>query len=348
LPLTDFFEVYLFIIGFIFLLIDSSDHQAQSEKSSVTAKYFEQLIRIRPAPSSSSTSPPSSSAKQWFLIVSHSVALECRRLVNDIIKEEIRLCSPALSPHNALKQLRLGRDSWYLRRNRHNVNVNAAMASKGKRNERETSRNSDTQERTQHNKKKIEEEAGNDVEVQQCVKEGSSVVCLMCLEGADCEKEASCDECSGVACTRITSFNLEDNREVALTCIPYDTRTFTRAHLEESGCRRVVDREICVCYSGDYCNSASSAIPFTIMDDADDGHTNYSNLAHESRIAGNNKIFHFSPHNSQLIMNSSKFNEYFRIEPNFVSRHNNYTMMKYEAHDSHNIGGCCCADLKIL
>uniref|UniRef100_A0A0R3PNF3 Secreted protein n=1 Tax=Angiostrongylus costaricensis TaxID=334426 RepID=A0A0R3PNF3_ANGCS len=50
-------------------------------------------------------------------------------------------------------------------------------------------------------------------------------VCLVCLEGSDCEKEASCDECSGVACTRITSFNLEDNREVALTCIPYDTRS---------------------------------------------------------------------------------------------------------------------------
>ncbi|KIH60134.1 hypothetical protein ANCDUO_09620 [Ancylostoma duodenale] len=49
-------------------------------------------------------------------------------------------------------------------------------------------------------------------------------VCLMCLEGSDCEKDASCEECSGVACTRITSFNLEDNREVALTCIPYDTR----------------------------------------------------------------------------------------------------------------------------
>ncbi|VDO35561.1 unnamed protein product [Haemonchus placei] len=48
--------------------------------------------------------------------------------------------------------------------------------------------------------------------------------CLMCLEGSDCEKEASCEECSGVACTRITSFNLEDNKEVALTCIPYDTR----------------------------------------------------------------------------------------------------------------------------
>ncbi|KAK6753422.1 hypothetical protein RB195_012798 [Necator americanus] len=67
----------------------------------------------------------------------------------------------------------------------------------------------------------------------------------MCLEGSDCEKDASCAECSGVACTRITSFNLEDNREVALTCIPYDTRTFGRAHLEESGCRRVDDRQIC-------------------------------------------------------------------------------------------------------
>ncbi|CAJ0589682.1 unnamed protein product [Cylicocyclus nassatus] len=67
----------------------------------------------------------------------------------------------------------------------------------------------------------------------------------MCLEGSDCERDASCDECSGVACTRITSFNLEDNREVALTCIPYDTRTFGRAHLEESGCRRVGDRQIC-------------------------------------------------------------------------------------------------------
>ncbi|VDL72944.1 unnamed protein product [Nippostrongylus brasiliensis] len=67
----------------------------------------------------------------------------------------------------------------------------------------------------------------------------------MCLEGSDCEKEASCDECSGVACTRITSYNLEDNREVALTCIPYDTRTFGRAHLEEAGCRRVDDRQIC-------------------------------------------------------------------------------------------------------
>ncbi|PIO72807.1 hypothetical protein TELCIR_05247, partial [Teladorsagia circumcincta] len=64
-----------------------------------------------------------------------------------------------------------------------------------------------------------------------------SAVCLMCLEGSDCEKEASCEECSGVACTRITSYNLEDNKEVALTCIPYDTRTFGRAHLEEAGCR---------------------------------------------------------------------------------------------------------------
>ncbi|KHJ99017.1 hypothetical protein OESDEN_00990 [Oesophagostomum dentatum] len=51
-----------------------------------------------------------------------------------------------------------------------------------------------------------------------------SQACLMCLEGSDCERDASCEECSGVACTRITSFNLEDNREVALTCIPYDTR----------------------------------------------------------------------------------------------------------------------------
>ncbi|RCN45741.1 hypothetical protein ANCCAN_08241 [Ancylostoma caninum] len=83
----------------------------------------------------------------------------------------------------------------------------------------------------------------------------------MCLEGSDCEKDASCEECSGVACTRITSFNLEDNREVALTCIPYDTRTFGRAHLEEAGCRRVGDRQICVCYSGDYCNSAKTFIP---------------------------------------------------------------------------------------
>ncbi|KJH44019.1 hypothetical protein DICVIV_09949 [Dictyocaulus viviparus] len=90
-------------------------------------------------------------------------------------------------------------------------------------------------------------------------------MCLRCLEGSDCEKEASCDECSGVACTRITSFNFEDNKEVALTCIPYDTRTFTRAHLEESGCRRVADREICVCYSRDYCNSASLSIPRTFL-----------------------------------------------------------------------------------
>ncbi|KAJ1374579.1 hypothetical protein KIN20_037290 [Parelaphostrongylus tenuis] len=89
-------------------------------------------------------------------------------------------------------------------------------------------------------------------------------VCLMCLEGSDCEREASCDECSGVACTRITSFNLEDNREVALTCIPYDTRTFTRVHMDESGCRRIVDREICVCYSGDYCNSASLSTPLLL------------------------------------------------------------------------------------
>ncbi|VDM78029.1 unnamed protein product [Strongylus vulgaris] len=53
----------------------------------------------------------------------------------------------------------------------------------------------------------------------------------MCLEGSDCERDASCEECSGVACTRITSFNLEDNREVALTCIPYDTRKAVMALL---------------------------------------------------------------------------------------------------------------------
>uniref|UniRef100_A0A7I5ECA1 Activin_recp domain-containing protein n=1 Tax=Haemonchus contortus TaxID=6289 RepID=A0A7I5ECA1_HAECO len=93
----------------------------------------------------------------------------------------------------------------------------------------------------------------------------TSSVCLMCLEGSDCEKEASCEECSGVACTRITSFNLEDNKEVALTCIPYDTRTFGRAHLEEAGCRRVGDRQICVCYSGDYCNSAKASFISLIM-----------------------------------------------------------------------------------
>uniref|UniRef100_A0A1I7XK88 Laminin EGF-like domain-containing protein n=1 Tax=Heterorhabditis bacteriophora TaxID=37862 RepID=A0A1I7XK88_HETBA len=52
----------------------------------------------------------------------------------------------------------------------------------------------------------------------------ASLVCLMCLEGSDCLGDASCEECSGVACTRITSFNMEDNREVALTCLPYDTR----------------------------------------------------------------------------------------------------------------------------
>lgn len=48
---------------------------------------------------------------------------------------------------------------------------------------------------------------------------------------------------------------------------PFSTtsfRTFGRAHLEEAGCRRVGDRQICVCYSGDYCNSANSFLPFML------------------------------------------------------------------------------------
>ncbi|CAO4382744.1 unnamed protein product [Caenorhabditis nigoni] len=81
---------------------------------------------------------------------------------------------------------------------------------------------------------------------------------LQCLEGSDCVLDASCGECSGVACTRVVSHNLDDNREVALTCLPYDTRNYRKPQLEEQGCRIHGDRQICICYSHDYCNSTST------------------------------------------------------------------------------------------
>ncbi|CAB3396969.1 unnamed protein product [Caenorhabditis bovis] len=76
-----------------------------------------------------------------------------------------------------------------------------------------------------------------------------------CLEGSDCVLDASCGECSGVACTRILSNNMDDNKDIALTCLPYDTRGYRTPQLEEDGCRQVGDRQICICYSHDYCNS---------------------------------------------------------------------------------------------
>ncbi|CAQ76481.2 Activin_recp domain-containing protein [Caenorhabditis elegans] len=81
--------------------------------------------------------------------------------------------------------------------------------------------------------------------------------CLLCLEGSDCVMDASCGECSGVACARIVSHNLDDNREVALTCLPYDTRNFHKKQLEEEGCKVIGDRQTCICYNHDYCNSSS-------------------------------------------------------------------------------------------
>ncbi|CAD6195353.1 unnamed protein product [Caenorhabditis auriculariae] len=89
---------------------------------------------------------------------------------------------------------------------------------------------------------------------------------LQCLEGSDCELDASCTECSGVACTRVTSSNLDDNKEIALTCVPYDTRSFPPQTLIEQGCTKVGERQVCVCYQ-DYCNSSSqtSVISFLLL-----------------------------------------------------------------------------------
>ncbi|CAI4229759.1 unnamed protein product [Auanema sp. JU1783] len=86
---------------------------------------------------------------------------------------------------------------------------------------------------------------------------------MLCLEGADCIRDASCDFCEGIACTRIISYNMEDNREVALTCIPHDTRSplaFRNFPYEEEGCKHVGDRQFCVCFSRNYCNSSRNAL----------------------------------------------------------------------------------------
>ncbi|EGT33022.1 hypothetical protein CAEBREN_16366 [Caenorhabditis brenneri] len=87
-------------------------------------------------------------------------------------------------------------------------------------------------------------------------------VSLQCLEGSDCVLDASCGECSGVACTRVVSHSLDDNKEIALTCLPYDTRNYHKPQLEEQGCRVHGDRQTCICYSHDYCNSTSRHFNF--------------------------------------------------------------------------------------
>ncbi|KHN70599.1 hypothetical protein Tcan_08799 [Toxocara canis] len=81
---------------------------------------------------------------------------------------------------------------------------------------------------------------------------------LSCFDGADCIATASCGECSGVACMRFRSFNIEHNHEIALTCLPYATRSF---QLEPAGCHisGTGDGEVCICYDKDYCNRAISS-----------------------------------------------------------------------------------------
>ncbi|MCP9264480.1 hypothetical protein DINM_022575 [Dirofilaria immitis] len=84
------------------------------------------------------------------------------------------------------------------------------------------------------------------------------VECLVCYDGADCLQTHTCNECNGVGCIRMKSYNTEHIHSIALTCLPYATRTY---QLEPAGCRISLtgDSEHCICYDIDYCNRATGA-----------------------------------------------------------------------------------------
>ncbi|KAK6109447.1 putative integral membrane protein [Brugia pahangi] len=79
---------------------------------------------------------------------------------------------------------------------------------------------------------------------------------LVCYDGADCLKAHTCNECNGIGCIRMKSYNTEHIHTIALTCLPYATRVY---QLEPAGCRISLsgDSEHCICYDNDYCNRAS-------------------------------------------------------------------------------------------
>ncbi|KAI6228768.1 hypothetical protein M3Y99_01185400 [Aphelenchoides fujianensis] len=111
---------------------------------------------------------------------------------------------------------------------------------------------------------------------------------LYCWEGTNCELDGSCDQCEGVACLRVvrpprtsyyaahyaetTPHSLLGNvrtlmrgdnadfhaptAQVALTCLPDDTRSF---ELEPEGCRtnQLSRLRTCVCY-WEYCNAGDT------------------------------------------------------------------------------------------
>ncbi|MFH4975353.1 hypothetical protein AB6A40_002062 [Gnathostoma spinigerum] len=79
-------------------------------------------------------------------------------------------------------------------------------------------------------------------------------VSLTCFDGADCLSAGKCGECTGIACMRFRTFNLEHSHQYAMTCFPYATRSF---QLQPAGCHisDTAEGEVCVCYDRDYCNS---------------------------------------------------------------------------------------------
>ncbi|VDK65106.1 unnamed protein product [Onchocerca ochengi] len=79
---------------------------------------------------------------------------------------------------------------------------------------------------------------------------------LVCYDGADCLQTNTCNECNGVGCIRMKSYNTEHIHSIALTCLPYATRIY---QLEPAGCRISLagDSEHCICYDTDYCNRAT-------------------------------------------------------------------------------------------
>ncbi|VDK33983.1 unnamed protein product [Gongylonema pulchrum] len=85
---------------------------------------------------------------------------------------------------------------------------------------------------------------------------------MVCYDGADCLQKDSCDECSGVGCMRLKSYSTEHLHNVALTCLPYATRSY---QLEPAGCHVSLsgDGEYCICYDSDYCNHVNSSLLFT-------------------------------------------------------------------------------------
>uniref|UniRef100_A0AAF5PSA7 Uncharacterized protein n=1 Tax=Wuchereria bancrofti TaxID=6293 RepID=A0AAF5PSA7_WUCBA len=84
----------------------------------------------------------------------------------------------------------------------------------------------------------------------------TTIESLVCYDGADCLQAHTCNECNGIGCIRMKSYNTEHIHTIALTCLPYATRVY---QLEPAGCRISLsgDSEHCICYDNDYCNRAN-------------------------------------------------------------------------------------------